>query len=126
MRGSGDFPLDALVARSEDIVVVTFNYRLNVFGFLASKELQDRDQGDGSTGNYGDLTTQQLAYYPTTRRLPNNPQLSNTTRHEITECPNAGIQDQRLALKVRGRRVTYCFLGHLFVYIVFCVRCCSG
>ena len=35
-----------------DVVVVTFNYRLNVFGFLAMDDLRSRDS-EGSTGNYG-------------------------------------------------------------------------
>lgn len=34
-------------------VVVTTNYRLNIFGFLASDALRDRDAAGGSTGNYG-------------------------------------------------------------------------
>ena len=33
-------------------VVVAVSYRLNLFGFLASKELRD-ESGDGSVGNYG-------------------------------------------------------------------------
>jgi hypothetical protein len=37
-----------------EVVVVTSNYRLNIFGFLAAEELRSRDpSGDGSTGNYG-------------------------------------------------------------------------
>lgn len=36
------------------IVMVTFNYRLNVFGFLANQELAAEDP-NGSTGNYGTL-----------------------------------------------------------------------
>jgi carboxylesterase type B len=34
-------------------VVVTTNYRLNVFGFLGADELRAYDAVDGSTGNYG-------------------------------------------------------------------------
>jgi carboxylesterase type B len=34
------------------VIVVTSNYRLNIFGFLASEELRKRDP-EGSTGNYG-------------------------------------------------------------------------
>lgn len=36
----------------QNIVIVTFNYRLNVFGFLAADILRERDP-DNSTGNYG-------------------------------------------------------------------------
>ena len=35
-----------------ELVVVTSNYRLNVFGFAASELLRSRD-AEGSTGNYG-------------------------------------------------------------------------
>ena len=43
----------------EQVVVVTINYRLNVFGFLGSSELANASH-DGSTGNYG-LQDQRLA-----------------------------------------------------------------
>ena len=36
----------------QDVVLVTFNYRLNVFGFLGAEALRSRSP-DGSTGNYG-------------------------------------------------------------------------
>jgi para-nitrobenzyl esterase len=39
----------ALVSRN--VVVITLNYRLNVFGFLASEDLVK--EGDGHAGNYG-------------------------------------------------------------------------
>ena len=35
-----------------DVVYVSTNYRLNVFGFLGSEQLRSRDP-EGSTGNYG-------------------------------------------------------------------------
>lgn len=35
-----------------EIIVVTFNYRLGIFGYLASDSLRARD-AEGSTGNYG-------------------------------------------------------------------------
>ena len=51
---------DALVAASNtSIVVVSMNYRLNVFGFLGSKELTGTD-AQGTTGNYG-IQDQRLA-----------------------------------------------------------------
>ncbi|CAE7740383.1 pnbA, partial [Symbiodinium microadriaticum] len=34
-------------------IVVTMNYRLNVFGFIGSEELRGQDVENGSTGNYG-------------------------------------------------------------------------
>lgn len=58
---SGETSMDAysghrLVARSIEIgkpvIFVSINYRVNVFGYLASKELQEWS-GDGSAGNYG-------------------------------------------------------------------------
>jgi len=53
LQGSGNYPLDALVASSNFSVVVTSaNYRLNFFGFLASAEVKGRT-ADGSAGNFG-------------------------------------------------------------------------
>lgn len=37
---------------ADDVILVTFNYRLGVFGFLASDDLRDRT-AYGGTGNYG-------------------------------------------------------------------------
>ena len=43
----------AMVGNSElPVIVVTLNYRINMFGFLGSKALAARSP-DGSTGNYG-------------------------------------------------------------------------
>ena len=47
--GRGLFNGSHLVA-SQDVVVVTLDYRLNAFGFLGSAHLRDED---GSTGNFG-------------------------------------------------------------------------
>jgi para-nitrobenzyl esterase len=41
-------------------IVVTINYRLNVFGFLGSESLRSLDTNDGSTGNQG-IQDQRLA-----------------------------------------------------------------
>ena len=41
-----------LLSQEKPAVLVTMNYRLNVFGFLGSELLRDRDP-DRSTGNYG-------------------------------------------------------------------------
>ena len=59
--GSGaNYRNDALVnASAGAVIVVTFNYRLGLFGFLASEELASR-AADGSTGNYG-MADQRLA-----------------------------------------------------------------
>ena len=43
---------DVALMRGE-LIVVTSNYRLNVFGFAASRDLQTREGGGASTGNYG-------------------------------------------------------------------------
>lgn len=54
MNGSGAEPVywgDRLVAR-KDVVLVTINYRLAVFGFLSLPELSNEDS-NSSSGNYG-------------------------------------------------------------------------
>jgi para-nitrobenzyl esterase len=54
------FPPANFVKHSDQpIVVVTFNYRVNVFGFLGAKALAARSP-DGTTGNYG-IQDQRLA-----------------------------------------------------------------
>lgn len=42
------------LARDGEVVVVTINYRLNVFGYFAHPALREKDP-DQSTGNYGSL-----------------------------------------------------------------------
>ena len=42
-----------ITLQNQNVVIVTFNYRLNIFGFLAADELRARDTKDNSTGNYG-------------------------------------------------------------------------
>ncbi len=39
--------------QNQNAVIVTFNYRLDVFGFLAAEALRSRDAEGNSTGNYG-------------------------------------------------------------------------
>jgi carboxylesterase type B len=57
---SNTYPIDFLVeASGHKVVVVSLNYRLGLFGFLASEKLAERS-ADGSTGNYG-LHDQRLA-----------------------------------------------------------------
>ena len=58
-RGSGNDYDPSEMAASEGIIVVTINYRLNVFGFLALPSL-DSEAGSPSSGNYG-LLDQQAA-----------------------------------------------------------------
>jgi para-nitrobenzyl esterase len=51
--GSGEVPIyDGEGLASKGLVVVTFNYRLGVFGFLAHPGLT-RDSGHNASGNYG-------------------------------------------------------------------------
>src|SRR4051794_15175760 len=57
VNGSGDQHDGALLARSNGIVVVSFNYRLGVFGFLALPSLS-AEAPDHSSGDYGILDQQ--------------------------------------------------------------------
>ena len=53
--GSAAFPVydgDYMESYSDTVVLVTVNYRLGAFGFLASEALKE-DSSDGSAGNYG-------------------------------------------------------------------------
>jgi para-nitrobenzyl esterase len=53
--GGAGFPLydgEADVALAQDVILVTLNYRLNAFGFLAG-DLLKAESSDGSVGNYG-------------------------------------------------------------------------
>jgi len=52
--GNSEMYFGDRLARDGDVVVVTFNYRLNIFGFLAHPKLREEDP-DGSTGSYGSL-----------------------------------------------------------------------
>jgi para-nitrobenzyl esterase len=54
MFGSGQGYRADRLAEFGDVVVVTINYRLNIFGFLATPELRAEDPNH-STGNYGSL-----------------------------------------------------------------------
>jgi len=54
MFGSGQSYRGDRLAEFGDVVLVTINYRLNVFGFLATPELRAEDPHQ-STGNYGAL-----------------------------------------------------------------------
>ena len=57
---SNQYPGEFLVAASKGtVVVITINYRLNVFGFLGSKEIKARNP-TGTTGNCG-IEDQRLA-----------------------------------------------------------------
>ncbi|KAJ5939240.1 hypothetical protein N7466_002374 [Penicillium verhagenii] len=56
--GSGDvITYDGTGLASKDIIVVTLNYRLGAFGFLAHPELS-KESGHNSSGNYGILDQQ--------------------------------------------------------------------
>jgi len=54
MFGSGQGYRADRLAEFGDVVVVTINYRLNIFGFFAAPELRAEDP-NRSTGNYGSL-----------------------------------------------------------------------
>lgn len=56
-RDSGNDYDPSEMAAKGNIIVVTFNYRLNVFGFLALPSL-DREAGNPSSGNFGFLDQQ--------------------------------------------------------------------
>lgn len=43
-----------------NVIIVTINYRLNIFGFFGSEELRQLDPESGSTGNLG-LQDQRMA-----------------------------------------------------------------
>ena len=54
-EGSASFLLynpTQLISLVRDVVIITTNYRLGAFGFLASRSLRAQDP-DNSTGNYG-------------------------------------------------------------------------
>jgi para-nitrobenzyl esterase len=57
VNGSGDQHDGALMARTNGIVVVSFNYRLGVFGFLAHPALS-AEAPDHASGDYGVLDQQ--------------------------------------------------------------------
>ncbi len=65
ISGSGSLPLydgvDMVEYWAGRAIMVTINYRLNVFGFLGSESLRYRDRESGSTGNYG-IQDQRLAF----------------------------------------------------------------
>lgn len=60
-EGSGSGYDPSVIANREHVVVVTTNYRLGVFGFLALPSL-DKESFDNSSGNYG-LMDQQAALF---------------------------------------------------------------
>lgn len=53
------YPGGALASLRNDVIIVTTNFRLNLFGHLGSKELAETAE-DGGTGNYG-LLDQRMA-----------------------------------------------------------------
>jgi para-nitrobenzyl esterase len=51
-RGAGRIYDGAMLAAREHVIVVTINYRLSAFGFLALPSL-DTESTDDSSGDYG-------------------------------------------------------------------------
>ncbi|KAA0157576.1 hypothetical protein FNF29_00152 [Cafeteria roenbergensis] len=54
-EGSGSFPLywaDRDVSLAQNVIMITTNYRMRAFGFLASQSIQ-KQTSDGSNGNFG-------------------------------------------------------------------------
>lgn len=65
INGASHLPLydgvDMLEFWKGKAILVTVNYRLNIFGFVGSDALRSRDSDSGSTGNYG-IQDQRLAF----------------------------------------------------------------
>ncbi len=53
MNGAGQLYDGFNFAKSEQVIVVNFNYRLGPFGFLALPSLINEDPDHPGTGNYG-------------------------------------------------------------------------
>ena len=53
--GTNDEELNGcnMLSVTNDVIVVTIQYRLGIFGFLGSDAMRSRDETTGSTGNYG-------------------------------------------------------------------------
>ncbi|KAK9763274.1 hypothetical protein K7432_010196 [Basidiobolus ranarum] len=62
VEGMNSYPLydGTNLTKKHPVIVVSINYRVNIFGFLGSQELI-QDSEDGSSGNYG-LLDQRLAF----------------------------------------------------------------
>jgi len=43
------------LAATGDVIVISIQYRLGVFGYLGADQLRERDTSHYSTGNYGQL-----------------------------------------------------------------------
>ena len=79
--GAGSVPTyDGSHLAAKDMIVVTFNYRMGPFGFLAHPELQS-ESPHNSTGNYGIMDQQQAIEF---------------LRHEVSAFGSDQRQDCRL------------------------------
>ncbi len=76
--GAGSLYDGAVLAAREHVIVVTVNYRLGIFGFLALPSL-DKEGGPDSSGDYG-LLDQQAAL----RWVQRNAAAFGGNRHDVT------------------------------------------
>jgi carboxylesterase type B len=122
--GSDSFPLyngqNILHRGQKQVVVVTLNYRLGAFGFLASKQLQSLTP-DGSTGN-GGLQDQRMALrwvrnYNLTRCAafsgdsPVDPDHRTNHGIEVSECSSSGAGQHRGLRRQPPQRVDFRRVG---------------
>jgi para-nitrobenzyl esterase len=76
--GAGSLYDGAVLAAREHVIVVTINYRLGIFGFMALPSL-DKEGGPDSSGDYG-LMDQQAAL----RWVQRNAAAFGGSRHDVT------------------------------------------
>jgi hypothetical protein len=93
--GSGFSPLGWYDDGIDDLIFVSMNYRMGIFGFMGSEELQ-ADSRDGSTGNYG----QQV------KKEANSSSLRARSAGVLTDVALLPRQDQREAFAWVKRHIS--------------------